>query len=229
MFVVAGRPAHHRGGLASLIGLPLASYGGLELFNVHERLLRVDLTTRAGFPFDNEDTELPTRLTDPIFSRCNSLILDIHTLPTAMLYEMIAVVSSTSWALASDIHSVINHSQVRPGSIQEVKDLALSASLAILRSGGVVRSLTNWGPFLLTRPFRKHKTKYDTGHHFILRFDCAPEVQRQVRKATAIDPRMIRCGVVRIGKQGTLAEICGVEGGRVGMAGQKSRLVPLEK
>lgn len=95
-----------------------------------------------------------------------------------MLYEMIAV--------------------VRPGNIAEVKEIALKAGTLLLQNGGVVRSLTNWGPFLLTKPVIKHQLKHDSGHHFILRFDASPQVQEKVRKTIAIDPRMIRCGVVRM-------------------------------
>ncbi|KAL9611101.1 MAG: hypothetical protein Q9167_004234 [Letrouitia subvulpina] len=109
-----------------------------------------------------------------------------------MLYEMIAV--------------------VRPGNIAEVKDIALTAGRLILSHGGVVRGLTNWGTFLLTKPTKKHQMRQDSGHHFILRFDASPDVQMKMRKAVAIDPRMIRCGVVKLGKKGTLGEICAVPG-----------------
>ncbi|KAL8935700.1 MAG: hypothetical protein Q9211_004565 [Gyalolechia sp. 1 TL-2023] len=87
---------------------------------------------------------------------------------------------------------------VRPGNIAEVKDIALKAGTVLLQNGGVIRSLTNWGPFLLTKPIKKHQRKHDSGHHFILRFDASPQVQEKVRKTIAIDPRMIRCGVVRM-------------------------------
>ena len=55
----------------------------------------------------------------------------------------------------------------------------------------------------------------------MLRFDASPEVQRQVRRATAVDPRMVRCGVVRVGggKGGKLGEGVDVGGGKVGMQG----------
>lgn len=53
---------------------------------------------------------------------------------------------------------------------------------------------------------------HDSGHHFIIRFDASPATQRLVHKFTATDPRMIRCGVVRMGKGGTLGEIMDVEG-----------------
>ncbi|KAL8825172.1 MAG: hypothetical protein Q9170_007902, partial [Blastenia crenularia] len=76
--------------------------------------------------------------------------------------------------------------------------IAQKAGTLLLQNGGVIRSLTNWGPFLLTKPVRKHQQKHDSGHHFVLRFDSSPQVQEKVRKAIAIDPRMIRCGVVRM-------------------------------
>ncbi|KAL9008082.1 MAG: hypothetical protein Q9173_006756, partial [Seirophora scorigena] len=76
--------------------------------------------------------------------------------------------------------------------------IAHKAGTLLLQNGGVIRSLTNWGPFLLTKPMRKHQQKHDSGHHFILRFDASPEIQANVRKAIAIDPRMIRCGVVKM-------------------------------
>ncbi|KAL8749417.1 MAG: hypothetical protein Q9199_007698 [Rusavskia elegans] len=118
----------------------------------------------------------------------------------------------------------MNPLQVRPGNIAEVKEygrllapvklnrvfryssaghfqftaIRSRAGTLLLQNGGVIRSLTNWGPFLLTKPVKKHQQKHDSGHHFILRFDASPIVQEKVRKAVAIDPRMIRCGVVKM-------------------------------
>ncbi len=61
---------------------------------------------------------------------------------------------------------------------------------------------------------------HDSGHHFILRFDCSPETQALVHKTVAIDPRMLRCGLVKMGS--TLKEIMAVPGRvrwRTGSAG----------
>ena len=52
--------------------------------------------------------------------------------------------------------------------------------------------------------------KHDSGHHFIMRFDASPATQRLVYKTVAIDPRMLRCGMVRLGQ--TLDEIKDVAG-----------------
>lgn len=43
-----------------------------------------------------------------------------------------------------------------------------------------------------------------------MRFDCSPRTQQLVQKTTAVDPRMIRCGIVRLGS--TLKEIADVPG-----------------
>lgn len=80
----------------------------------------------------------------------------------------------------------------------------------ILSSGGIIRGITNWGPSLLAKPKSKGLRLHDSGHHFIVRFDCSPKTQEQVRKAVAIDPRMLRCGVVKLG--GSLKEIMNVPG-----------------
>ena len=45
-----------------------------------------------------------------------------------------------------------------------------------------------------------------------MRFDASPSAQQMVKKTVAIDPRMVRCGMVKMGE--TLREIAPV-GGRV--------------
>lgn len=88
--------------------------------------------------------------------------------------------------------------------------IARKAGGIILSSGGVIRGITNWGPFLLAKPKVSAQVLHDSGHHFIMRFDCSPKTQELVRKTVAIDPRMLRCGVVKLG--GTLKEIMNVPG-----------------
>ena len=152
-----------------------------------------------------------------------------------MLYEMIAVVRDPEVFLISR-YSTLTIYQVRvgrPHNTNEVKECAYSSPLKLLQSqtrntntassriartagnlilaqGGVVRGITNWGPFLLTKPTKKNQMRHDSGHHFIMRFDASPEVQKLVRKTIAIDPRMIRCGVVKMGER--LKDIVDVKG-----------------
>ncbi|KAL4766369.1 mitochondrial 37S ribosomal protein bS6m [Aspergillus foveolatus] len=96
-----------------------------------------------------------------------------------MLYELIAI--------------------VRPGSLNEVRDIARNAGTLVLRSGGVIRGYTNWGIFRLPKTTTKHQARYTDGHHFIMRFDAAAPVQMGIRRQLALDPRMIRFSVVKLG------------------------------
>ncbi|KAL5342326.1 ribosomal protein S6 [Aspergillus crustosus] len=96
-----------------------------------------------------------------------------------MLYELIAI--------------------VRPGSSNEVREIARNAGIQVLRSGGVVRGYTNWGVYSLTKTMTRHQARYTHGHHFIMRFDAAGPVQTAVRRTLSLDPRMIRFAVVKLG------------------------------
>ncbi|KAL4873698.1 hypothetical protein BDV12DRAFT_159436 [Aspergillus spectabilis] len=107
-----------------------------------------------------------------------------------MLYELIAI--------------------VRPGSLNEVREIARNAGIQVLRSGGVVRGYTNWGVFSLTKPTTKHQARHTKGHHFIMRFDAAGPVQTAVRRTLSLDPRMIRFAVVKLGDK--LEEVKDISG-----------------
>ena len=69
-----------------------------------------------------------------------------------------------------------------------------------------MRGITNWGTFLLTKPIRRNQAKHIDGQHFVMRFDCSPSTQEAVRKMLALDPRMVKFGVVKLG-DGTLQSI----------------------
>lgn len=149
-----------------------------------------------------------------------------------MLYEMIAIVSPikvsspqsnlttpprSAWA--KDIPPTKSKSTIHPPSpvplstqltIKPPRRIARTAGALVLANGGVVRGITNWGPFLLTKPIKKNQTRHDSGHHFIMRFDVSPAVQRLVHKTVAIDPRMVRCGIVKMGER--LKDIADVKG-----------------
>ncbi|OJJ49830.1 hypothetical protein ASPZODRAFT_22546 [Penicilliopsis zonata CBS 506.65] len=107
-----------------------------------------------------------------------------------MLYELVAI--------------------VRPGSLQEVREIARNAGAHVLRSGGVVRGYTNWGTFRLPKTMKKHQAKYTEGHHFIMRFDSSASAQAGVHRTLHLDPRMIRFSIVKLGNK--LEEIKDVEG-----------------
>ncbi|KAI9837318.1 MAG: hypothetical protein M1819_000392 [Sarea resinae] len=107
-----------------------------------------------------------------------------------MLYELIAV--------------------VRPGNVSEVREIARTTGSLILQQGGVIRGLTNWGPFTLPKPTRKHQATHHRGHYFLMRFDAQSNAQHLLKKTLNLDPRMIRFNVVKMGE--TLKEIAEVEG-----------------
>ncbi|KAF2138834.1 uncharacterized protein K452DRAFT_290479 [Aplosporella prunicola CBS 121167] len=98
---------------------------------------------------------------------------------------------------------------VRPGKVSEVKEIAKTAGSLILNSGGVIRGVTNWGIFQLPKPYRKHQVLHHTGHHFILRFDSSARTQHTMRRTIALDPRLIRFAVVKLGSK--LDDIADVE------------------
>ena len=73
------------------------------------------------------------------------------------------------------------------------------AGQQVLSSRGVIRGLTNWGPFLLPKPTTKHQALHHTGHYFVMRFDASATTQQSIRNSLGLDPRMIRFSVVKIG------------------------------
>ncbi len=95
----------------------------------------------------------------------------------------------------------------------EIPSIAKSAGTLILSSGGIIRGFTNWGPFLLPRKARVHQQTHEKGHYFIMRFDSSGYAQTELRRILALDPRMIRFGVVKLGK--TFEEMAKVDGGGI--------------
>ena len=73
----------------------------------------------------------------------------------------------------------------------------------VLRSGGIIRGMKNWGVSSLPKPTRKHQATYHEGHYFIMRFDGSSKTQDEVRQTLGLDPRMIKFSSVKLGN-GTL-------------------------
>jgi len=118
-----------------------------------------------------------------------------------MLYELIAI--------------------VRPGSLAEVKELARTAGSLVLKSGGTIRGITNWGVSSLPKRTRKHQATYTTGHYFLMRFDASSKTQEEVRMTLGLDPRMIKFSSVKLG-DGTLDSI-GKIGGNIPWSTREER------
>ncbi|KAG9237736.1 37S ribosomal protein-like protein Mrp17 [Amylocarpus encephaloides] len=102
-------------------------------------------------------------------------------------------------------------SQVRPGNLAEVKEIAKTTGSLILRSGGCIRGIKNWGVFALPKKTRKHQATYTDGHYFIMRYDASSKIQDDVRKTLGLDPRMIKFSSVKLG-DGTLQAVSRISG-----------------
>ncbi|KAI2470532.1 ribosomal protein S6 [Annulohypoxylon bovei var. microspora] len=88
---------------------------------------------------------------------------------------------------------------VRPGNLAEVKEIVLTAGQLILQQKGVIRGISNWGVFLLSRPASVHQMRHHSGHYFAMRFDSSVRTQDAVRNMLSLDPRMIRHSSVKLG------------------------------
>lgn len=77
--------------------------------------------------------------------------------------------------------------------------IVLTAGQLILRQGGVIRDVANWGVFLLPRPISRNQARYTRGHYFVLRYDAGVQTHRAVTDALAVDPRVIRSAGVKLG------------------------------
>jgi len=100
---------------------------------------------------------------------------------------------------------------VRPGSLNEVKEIARTAGTLILNSGGTIRGIKNWGVFSLPKKTRKHQVQRHEGHYFIMRYDASSKAQGDVRTTLGLDPRMIKFSTVKLG-DGKLESISNISG-----------------
>src|ERR1700676_28822 len=86
-----------------------------------------------------------------------------------------------------------------------------TAGSLILKSGGTIRGIKNWGVFSLPKRTRKHQAQHDNGHYFIMRYDASSQIQDDVRKTLGLDPRMIKFSSVKMG-DGTLESLSKIGG-----------------
>ena len=69
----------------------------------------------------------------------------------------------------------------------------------ILRQGGVIRDISNWGVFHLPRAVSLNQTRYSKGHYFVLRYDAGIRTHQDVTRTLRVDPRVIRAVGVNLG------------------------------
>ncbi|KAK0609712.1 ribosomal protein S6 [Bombardia bombarda] len=88
---------------------------------------------------------------------------------------------------------------VRTGSLAEVKEIVLTAGQLILRQGGVIRNIQNWGVFMLPKAITVSQARHTRGHYFAIRYDSAIKTHEEIRKTLGVDPRVIRTANVKLG------------------------------
>lgn len=89
--------------------------------------------------------------------------------------------------------------QVRAGKLAEVKEIVLTAGQLILRQGGVIRDVANWGVFHLPRSLSRNQKRHPRGHYFVLRYDAGIKTHQAVRNTLDVDPRVLRASNVKLG------------------------------
>ncbi|KAK1241933.1 hypothetical protein MKX07_007756 [Trichoderma sp. CBMAI-0711] len=77
--------------------------------------------------------------------------------------------------------------------------IAQTVGSLVLRNGGVIRGLSNWGVFSLPKPVSIHQMKHTHGHYFVMRYDSSAAVHHDVRSTLRLEPRMIRAAHVKLG------------------------------
>jgi small subunit ribosomal protein S6 len=97
--------------------------------------------------------------------------------------------------------------------MQFVKNsIARIAGREILANNGVIRGITNWGVCQLANGARSKmgKTTHHAGHFFIMRFDASSQTQHTIRRLMGLEPRLLRCTVVKMGhKLGDISDVPG--------------------
>jgi small subunit ribosomal protein S6 len=52
---------------------------------------------------------------------------------------------------------------------------------------------------MLPRAISRNQARYTKGHYFVLRYDAGIRTHHDVSRTLAVDPRVIRAGVVKLG------------------------------
>ncbi|CAH0004090.1 unnamed protein product, partial [Clonostachys byssicola] len=77
--------------------------------------------------------------------------------------------------------------------------IAQTVGSLVVKNGGVIRGLANWGVFALPRPVSIHQMRHTHGHYFVMRYDASTKVHQDVRSTLRLEPRMIRSAHVKLG------------------------------
>ncbi|KYK56612.1 37S ribosomal protein Mrp17 [Drechmeria coniospora] len=129
-----------------------------------------------------------------------------------MLYELIAIVRPGNLTEVKEyVHHQFHQFHVLPDTPQTalgIQDthadpylirIAQTVGSLVLKNGGVVRGLSNWGVFSLPKPVSVHQMKHTHGHYFAMRYDASTKVHSELRSTLRLEPRMIRAAHVKLG------------------------------
>ena len=114
---------------------------------------------------------------------------------------------------------LLTAAQARVATPAEIKEIVTATGSVILAQHGVIRSVKNWGRFLLTHPLNRNLQHHVEGQHFVLRFDCAPAAMLELKRKLAMDPRMVRYNILKLQDQ-KLGGVIGRPGGGMERVGE---------
>jgi ribosomal protein S6 len=77
--------------------------------------------------------------------------------------------------------------------------IASTVGSLVIKNGGVIRGINNWGVFSLPKPVTRHQIKQTHGHYFVMRYDSSSKVHQDIRSTLSLEPRMIRTAHVKLG------------------------------
>ncbi|CAH0015759.1 unnamed protein product [Clonostachys rhizophaga] len=119
-----------------------------------------------------------------------------------MLYELIGVVRQGSLTEVREfVHPIQFHPRRFPTSPANLPPCRIAQTVGslVVKNGGVIRGLANWGVFALPRPVSIHQMRHTHGHYFVMRYDASAKVHQDVRSTLRLEPRMIRSAHVKLG------------------------------
>ncbi|EER30809.1 mitochondrial 40S ribosomal protein MRP17 [Candida tropicalis MYA-3404] len=80
---------------------------------------------------------------------------------------------------------------------REASKIASTVGKLILNNRGVIRDISSLGARPLPKIISKEQERHFQGYHFIMGFDCSPNVQTQLLRTLRRDPRILRSSIMK--------------------------------
>ncbi|KAF8580447.1 hypothetical protein K439DRAFT_1356839 [Ramaria rubella] len=84
---------------------------------------------------------------------------------------------------------------------RHIKELVKTCATHVMDSGGVVRSLNNWGTRVLPNRMHRHQQWHTIGDYWTMHFDTSPRVLHALNRRLRKDPRVIRWTMTKLGER----------------------------